>query len=610
MTAPSSADTEAWHEQLVTFGFSDNGERLRGPVPWEHPASGVVTARVEVTPGEIFPFAPPRVVILDPGAPFEITFHIDRDESLCLWENDWPVDQAPWRDPQTLLRRIAGWLQNTVSGWPGDDTCDLERYLEPDHDNLVLYDATGLIPGQVVRTAAGPTRATTLVTADRRRVDNVLHGHRARGRKDKRLAWVDDIGAVERPLRSWADVAAALGGRADEVRRLIGFGMVDLILLRYSRGPTSSILALMVRRTSAGIQVSACESADTSAVTRSMRAGPAAAELADAEVAVVGCGAIGSFAADLLFRAGVRHLTLRDGERLRPGNVVRHLAGDGQVGLMKTHAVRDCLTRVDTNMDGVKSLIRPLLNLADAIALVRDHCVVLDATGNARASSLLATAVHAVGPDLGHVVVAACVQRDGDVLRVDRLPLRGGESYLPALPLLDDAAHPRERGCGSPVSPTPPGAVVAAAELAHRVVIDEATRAPAPCQRRSRRSAAPSQSHPTIGSGASHPLTRYPGTCREAVAAGRRRARQRDDGDRCRCSGSPSQGDRGTPAGMVGRLVGRRTVRGRGVRSGRHHELLEPGRTPRAGCSRRSPGRVPASLARVRRRLAQPPGCL
>jgi hypothetical protein len=101
---------------------------------------------------------------------------------------------------------------------------------------------------------------------------------------------------------------------------------------------------------------------------------------------------------------------------------------------------------------------------------------VLDATGNARASSLLAIAAQIVGPGLGHVVVSTCVQRDGDVLRADRLPLRGGERYLPALPLLDDSAYERERGCGSPISPTPPGAVIAAADLACEVVIDEATR--------------------------------------------------------------------------------------------------------------------------------------
>jgi hypothetical protein len=94
--------------------------------------------------------------------------------------------------------------------------------------------------------------------------------------------------------------------------------------------------------------------------TRSLRAGPVAVELAEVKVAIVGCGAIGSFAADLLFRAGVRQLTLRDGERLRPGNVVRHLGGADQVGRAKTHAVRDCLTRVDTNIDGVKGQAKPL----------------------------------------------------------------------------------------------------------------------------------------------------------------------------------------------------------------------------------------------------------
>ena len=137
-----------------------------------------------------------------PGTPLEVTFHINYDGSLCLWENDWAVDEAPWRDPQTLLRRIGGWLRNTASGWPGDDVCDLERYLDQDQDNLVLYDVTELVPGRAVRTSAGPTSAAIVVTSEQRRVSDILRDLRARRRKDKRLAWVADIGAVERPLRS------------------------------------------------------------------------------------------------------------------------------------------------------------------------------------------------------------------------------------------------------------------------------------------------------------------------------------------------------------------------------------------------------------------------
>lgn len=111
------------------------------------------------------------------------------------------------------------------------------------------------------------------MTSEQRRVSN-LHDIGTRRRKDKRLAWVADIGAVERPLRTWVDVATALGARNDEVARLIGFGVVDLLLLRYSRGRTNSVLALKVRSIPvAGIKVTACESADMSAPTRSVHAG-------------------------------------------------------------------------------------------------------------------------------------------------------------------------------------------------------------------------------------------------------------------------------------------------------------------------------------------------
>ena len=103
--------------------------------------------------------------------------------------------------------------------------------------------------------------------------------------------------------------------------------------------------------------------------------------------------------------------------------------------------------------------------------------MVLDATGSGRASSLLAVAADRLGRGTGHTVVSVCAQREGQVVRVDRMPLRRGEVHLPDLPVREHTEQLREGGCGSPVSATPPGAVTAAAELAHRVVLDEATRA-------------------------------------------------------------------------------------------------------------------------------------
>lgn len=474
MSDPASqAATDRWRQSLVTLGFSDDGEQLRGPVTWRSPAGELCTARVQITPTAVFPFAPPRVLILDPGAPLEPSFHVDEDGVPCLWEDEWAVDEAPWTEPNKLLARVADWLQQTAAGWVDDDSCDLERYLKRDFKTFVLYDTTALVTDAPTRTTVGSTPGVVTITAERRKLRDLRRGRTYR--KDKRLAWVADIGPVTRPLRTWSEVEAVLGAHAAEVTRLIRLGVVSFLLLRYTHSGASGALALSVRLTPGGITVAACESADSSAATRSLRAGPEAPQLADVRVAVVGCGAIGSFAADLMFRSGVRRLTLVDGERLRPGNVVRHFVGADSVGQYKTAAVRACLTQVDPDVAGVETM-GPLITLRDAIDLVRDHQVVLDATGSARASSLLATAAERVGRGTGHAVVSACVQRDGEVLRVDRFPLRRGEGHLPALPLRAGRTELREGGCGSPVSPTPPAAVVAAAELAVRVVLDEATR--------------------------------------------------------------------------------------------------------------------------------------
>lgn len=471
MNETLQAATDQWREALVSEGFSDDGEQLEGPVRWTAPELGSLVARVRVTPTRMFPFAQPKVTILDAGATLEPTFHVDADGVPCLWEDEWAVDEAPWRDPEQLVRRIGDWLTQTATGWPGDDSTDLERYLERDSDLMVLYDGAALTFNAPVRTTKGPAPNTVMITREVRKSDDL--GADRRHKKTRDLAWVADIGPITRPIRSWNNVAGALGSSATKVAGLISFGTINLILLRYSHGGAIGALALSVSRQGAGIALVACESADTSAATRAMRAGPLASRLVDMRVAVVGCGAIGSFAADLLFRSGVRHLTLVDGERLRPGNVVRHRAGLAQVGLPKVEAVRACLTEVDRDVSGV-STMSWLATAEAAEELLREHEVVLDATGSARASSLLATVAEAIGHQSGHSVVSACVQRDGDVVRVDRLPLRFGETHLVAPPPQDSPGGLRERGCGSPVSPTPPIAVIAAAELAVQVVIDEA----------------------------------------------------------------------------------------------------------------------------------------
>ena len=479
MTQATRAEALAWREELAAAGFSDDGVRLRGPVVWLHPKEGRTTARIELE-AEEFPFAPPQVRVLDPGTPLELTFHIDRTKegqaqgNLCLWEDTWSVDAAPWLRSVSVLDRVAGWLRDSALGWPNDRVCDLERYL-PREDTLVLYDSDTALPGLARAQPAknGAVRVGALPSGSaaeaRQPADQRKRKRAGRPPADLGWAWVCDVGAVDAPIKSWGGVVPLLGPDADRVKQEATVKRIQWMLVRYSRNGASSVLALRLNVSGSDVEIRSCEAADTSVATRTLRAGAGSAALAHVRVAIVGCGAVGSFVADLLFRSGLRHLDLRDHETLRPGNVVRHLAGMDEVGLSKVEAVRRSLAKVDPDTTTVKIDPSAMWTLEQAVALLERHDLVVDATGSARATSLLSSAAELTN----RVVVSACVQRDGGIARVDRMPPRAAETYLPALTRIDDDDQPRERGCGSPVSLTPPGAVVAAAELACRVVVDE-----------------------------------------------------------------------------------------------------------------------------------------
>ncbi|WP_158698002.1 hypothetical protein, partial [Streptomyces prunicolor] len=241
---------------------------------------------MEIEVDERFPFHPPQVRLLDTGAQLEVTFHVDRaarpgvSGNLCLWDDVWPADRAPWTAPDTLLSRIAGWLEQTAAGWPGDNVCDLERYLEADLTTFVLYDAESLarLEGHVVRTRCGSTSGTVEIWNTPHRLKKRA-GRPGFSRANRQLAWVEDLGRIRRPVRSWADIYDALGERAASVERLIAAGAVSLVLLRYQRGDQQSVLALTVKYAADEIKVRACESADTSSQTRQMRAGTMAPQL-------------------------------------------------------------------------------------------------------------------------------------------------------------------------------------------------------------------------------------------------------------------------------------------------------------------------------------------
>jgi len=467
-----AAERDAFRGALGGLGFADDGDLLRGRLPWRHPDGRTLTATIDVRLDDRFPFAPPMVQIVDPGVELELAFHREPNGTLCLWTSDELVEAAPWRDPGQLLRRAGGWLAQTAAGWPGDDDCDLERYL-PRDDRMILYDLEALAGTTgCVRTSTDRQAGIVTITAQTRRTPiTPQKAKRGLPRKDQHLAWVANIGEPARPIWDWDGLVAALGNDGATVDRLVRLDAVDFALLHYQRHGQVGALALALHRERLGATptVRACESADTSLPARTLRAGPNADKLTDRPVAIVGLGAVGSFLADSLYRSGVRRLTLLDPERLRPGNVIRHIAGDAFVGHAKVHAVRAHLSALGLDVTRITGQVMRVTTPAQAIDLLAEHDLVVDTTADARATALLRWAAE----QTGHPMVSVCLQREGALARADRFPLRGDEQHLDPVPPLPVPPLPRERGCGDPVSLTPPVAMLAAAELGCRLALDQ-----------------------------------------------------------------------------------------------------------------------------------------
>lgn len=453
-------------EDLVVRGFTDDGETLFGVIEWKGSSGESRQTRIKITFGESFPFDPPNV-FLDPldgsGSGISPTFHFEISRALCLYDRDIAFADDSWGDAQCLLDRVQGWLQNSQQGWPEDSDCDLERYL-PRDDSFVTYDAIAMekISGP---TAFKKTGSVIRVLAEPR--PRPHFGDRKRSHHGIRLAWVVDLGIVSAPVQSWDDLESRLGIEGKAIERYVKNGSVEFLYLRYQRGDSKGVLVLRVDVLKNGISLQSCESADESLSTRLLRARTSSELLSGQKIAIVGCGAVGSFVAELLFRSGVGRLTLLDPQRLRPGNLIRHAAESNSIGKYKVDAVLDRLKRIGIPTNDIQARTTRLTSPIDAEDLFQNHSIVIDATADARTSDLLICASEATSGQL----VSVCLQREGGIARVDRWPINEGEHHLPEVPVFN-AEGVRERGCGDFVSMTPPNSVVQAATLAVQVLID------------------------------------------------------------------------------------------------------------------------------------------
>lgn len=453
-----------FEEGLIRGGFVEGETGWRGTIAHPDGATEVV-----ISFRARFPFHPPRVVPVDPDS-VTWSWHRELDGALCLVAED-DHDDLWWTEASAFLEHVTAWFAQADAGWPNDrPDLDLERYFRSSEDErLYLYDDLAGYPNGFVRFR--PSSNNTM------RIGSGTRPPKASRHSKDRFGYVTDLGDIDVPPRSWQDIAARVAPDVDLDRRIRNH-LVDIVVLIYRRGIHDGAIVLEVwPMKDGGIAVRRLRAAADTTAAKTARAGAVAPLLHEARVAIVGVGALGSFTADLLVRAGVRHLTLVDDDIVMPGNVIRHLVGPEMVGLPKVTAVRRHLVARDgIDADGIEERDDAVSSGDVAMELLTNHDLVVDTSADFATTALL----HIAARSARKQIISASIQNDGATYRVDLLPPLEGADPLPgsSVDVDQQPAAAFEAGCGSPISPTPPHVTVEAASATVRHVIGLLTGSP------------------------------------------------------------------------------------------------------------------------------------
>jgi hypothetical protein len=366
-----------FEEGLIRAGFVKTGTGWRGAIPFSGGTTEVlITVQVQ------FPFHPPKVVPVDDDA-VPWSWHRELNGALCLVAED-DHDGLWWTDAPAFLEHITTWFEQADTGWPDDrPDVDLDRYFHQSEDaRLYLYDELARYSNGFVRFR--PSRNNTM------RIGCGTAPTKPAKRSKHRFGYIADLGDVDVPPRTWADISARIDPGVNLDRRIHRYE-ITVVVLTYRRGAHDGAIALEVWPTrDDDIEARRLRSGADTEAARSARAGVLAPELHGRRVAVVGIGALGSFIADMLTRSGVGHLTLVDDDVVMPGNVVRHLVGPDTVGLSKVDAVkRHIAERSKLQAGDIAVIADPLTSGAVAAELLRAHDLVVNATADFATTALL-----------------------------------------------------------------------------------------------------------------------------------------------------------------------------------------------------------------------------
>lgn len=111
------------------------------------------------------------------------------------------------------------------------------------------------------------------------------------------------------------------------------------------------------------------------------------ARLAASSVAIIGCGGLGSNAAAMLLRSGVRTLTLIDFDVVEESNLNRQLYFRDQLGRPKPDALAETLRRIDPDVR--LTLVGERVDEENLVGFVQGADVVIEAVDSAETKAMV-----------------------------------------------------------------------------------------------------------------------------------------------------------------------------------------------------------------------------
>jgi ThiF family len=450
---------------LVEAGFETTDGRLwRGPIdPSLADLTTATTMRVRIENG--WPYRHPHLYV-DGLLP---SVHLN-GTVLCLWRVG--DDSLAWLRLDDLRARIAQWSDRYRGRTTLDDpVLDAHLYWVPVNSKILAT-----VDLSRIKWGDGGSGDTTAELND----DVLKIGEKGNlkvrwyGREDMRHPPIN-MAMLTEGLKK--DQARNL---ERELARVGKPGGLDILMLVWDSpvGEPNVLVLRLSRGENDEIRGEALEVARTDQEVLMRRAGPDAPTLRAKSVVIFGQGAIGSNLSLLLARSGVGKIMAVDGERLRPGDLVRHAGITVSVGSPKVEAVA-----LMASVAAPWTEVRPIrVSTWDPDALDGETIgadLVIDAVGEVSFTDQLSRRLIAgVVP-----MLSVALFRGGSVARV-RIRASGGvplhervasDSFpmIPPGPMEETPSW--ETGCAAPVNNAPPVAVVSAAALAARVAIEVLT---------------------------------------------------------------------------------------------------------------------------------------